>query len=65
MPGAEPDVSDDDQVAGTRATGGDDREHGHDSPTTTGTGPNTTFVGRVSGQDEGFHEETGAEARAE
>lgn len=72
MPGAESDVSDDDEVAGTRDTvagtrntGGDDREHGGDAPTTTGTGPNETFVGRVSGEDEGFDEETGAEARAE
>lgn len=63
----EDDVAADRQVAGTREAGGSD-EHPAPEPdaeTTTGTGRNEEFVGRVAGQDEGFAEETGAEARAE
>ena len=49
-------------VAMTRDTGGVP-DGGTES--TTGTGPNETFVGRTAGVDEGYAGETGAEARAE
>jgi hypothetical protein len=63
----EDDVAADRKVAGTRETGGaDDHPAAEpDAETTTGTGRNEEFVGRVAGQDEGFAGETGAEARAE
>jgi hypothetical protein len=60
----EDDVAADQNVARTRATGGEDRD-GADSGVTTGTGANEEFVGRVAGQDEGADGESGAEARAE
>ena len=60
----EDDVDDDDQLANSRATGGDPGAGG-DSGTTTGTGENEEFVGRTAGQDLGYEEETGAEVRAE
>jgi hypothetical protein len=67
---SEPDVSTDTHLARTRETGGERGEHpadraSDDESTTTGTGESGEFVGRVAGQDAGFEEETGAEARAE
>jgi hypothetical protein len=56
----EPDAPADSDTAMTRTPGGDP-EHG--TPTTTGTGSNEEFVGRVAGDDTSV-EETGAEARA-
>jgi hypothetical protein len=63
-PTAEPDVEGDDHTARTRETGGADHDDG-DSATTTGTGENEEFVGRVSGQIEGDAGWSGAEARAQ
>lgn len=60
---AEDDVAPDTAVARTRETGGGPGEDG-DEATTTGTGKNEEFVGRVAGQDEGDDRESGAEARA-
>jgi hypothetical protein len=60
----EDDVDTDDKLANSRATGGGS-DTGGDSETTTGTGGSEEFVGRVSGQDEGYAGETGAEARSE
>lgn len=63
---SEPDVERDPNVARSRETGGRpgaDRDTG-DAATTTGTGENEQFVGRVAGQDDGFAGETGAEARS-
>lgn len=57
----EGDAPADTDVAVTRETGG--VPGGTES--TTGTGPNGTFVGRTAGLDEGYAGETGAEARAE
>ena len=62
-PTAEDDVSADDHTARTRETGGADHDDG-DSATTTGTGENEEFVGRVSGLIEGDAGWSGAEARA-
>ena len=59
----EDDVDPDDAQALTRATGGGDSD-APDAGATTGTGDSDTFVGRVSGQDVGYAEETGAERRA-
>ncbi|MGY1607732.1 MULTISPECIES: hypothetical protein [unclassified Geodermatophilus] len=59
----EDDVDRDDAQALSRATG-DGGGGGPDADTTTGTGTTGTFVGRVSGQDVGYAEETGAERRA-
>lgn len=63
-------MSADTHLARTREAGGERSEHPadratDDENTTTGTGENEEFVGRVSGQDAGYEEETGAEARAE
>jgi hypothetical protein len=63
QPEGEPDVADDRQVAGSRAACGRHRSDG-DSATTTGAGSSEVFVGRVSGQDEGYAGTTGSEARA-
>lgn len=60
---AEDDVEPDSAVARTRETGGGPGDDG-DEATTTGTGKNEEFVGRVAGQDEGDDRESGAEARA-
>lgn len=60
---AEGDVEPDTAVARTRETGGGPGDDG-DQASTTGTGKNEEFVGRVSGQDEGDDRESGAEARA-
>lgn len=62
-PGTAEDVAADPATAGSRDTGGADRDDA-DSASTTGTGSTEEFVGRVSGQDVGFAGETGAEARA-
>lgn len=61
-PGEE-DVDRDDAQALSRATGGEDDDQ-PDATTTTGTGDSGTFVGRTSGQDVGYADETGAERRA-
>ncbi|ADB32874.1 hypothetical protein Kfla_3821 [Kribbella flavida DSM 17836] len=58
----EQDAPADTDVAMSRETGGDP-DGGTQS--TTGTGENETFVGRVAGLDEGYAGETGAEARSE
>ena len=60
----EQDVPVDESTAASRATGGDDDATGPDAGGTTGTGESGEFVGRVSGQDEGYAGLTGAEARA-
>jgi len=60
----EGDVTDDDSVAQSRATGGDPDADGRDALGTTGTGDSGEFVGRISGQDVGYAGLTGAEARA-
>ena len=59
----EDDVDTDPALANSRPTGGDPGQR-DDSGTTTGTGENEEFVGRTAGQDLGYEEETGAEARA-
>ncbi|MHA6795544.1 hypothetical protein ACVGVM_18800 [Pseudonocardia bannensis] len=61
---SESDVADDEAVAASRDTGGRPASDDPDEGTTTGTTENDEFVGRVSGQDVGYAEETGAEARA-
>lgn len=61
---SEDDVDTDDKLANSRATGGGPDTEG-DAESTTGTGDSEEFVGRVSGQDEGYAGETGAEARSE
>ncbi|GLY85836.1 hypothetical protein Airi02_037650 [Actinoallomurus iriomotensis] len=60
----ERDVEPDEAVAASRDTGGVPDPDQPDQATTTGTTPNEEFVGRVTGQDVGYAEETGAEARA-
>jgi hypothetical protein len=60
----EDDVGTDRQVANSRATGGGDMVGG-DAESTTGTGVSEEFVGRAGGQDEGYADETGAEARSD
>lgn len=64
MQDKESDVAQDREVVRSRDTGGDPDEDRGDAPSTTGTGENETFVGRVSGDDGGYQEETGAEARS-
>ena len=59
----EDDVDPDDAQALSRATGGGPSDE-PDAESTTGTGDSGEFVGRVSGQDVGYAEETGAERRA-
>ncbi len=59
----EDDVDQDDAQALSRATGGGETDD-PDAVGTTGTGESEEFVGRVSGQDAGYAEETGAERRA-
>ena len=61
-PGEE-DVDRDDGQALSRATGGGASDAA-DAGSTTGTGESAEFVGRVTGQDVGYAEETGAERRA-
>ena len=62
---AESDTSSDDHVAGSRATGGVTNPDAPDQASTTGTSPNSEFVGRVAGTDESDIGESGAERRAE
>jgi len=52
-------------VAATRETGGAETDRTGDARSTTGTGPSDEFVGRVAGDDEGYTDTTGAEARSE
>ncbi len=59
---SETDVDPDDAQALSRATGGGPSDE-RDADSTTGTGENDTFVGRVAGQDVGYAGETGAERR--
>lgn len=61
----EDDVQADPHEARTRATGGEEDSESPDHHSTTGSTPNDTFVGRVSGADPGAGEETGAERRAQ
>lgn len=61
----EDDVDRDDHEALSRATGGVPDEDAPDQHSTTGTTPDDTYVGRVSGQDVGYAGQTGAEKRAE
>ena len=60
----EDDVSTDPALANSRPAGGDPTQR-KDSGSTTGTGENDEFVGRIAGQDLGYEEETGAEARSQ
>ena len=60
----EDDVDPDDAEALSRATGGVPDPDAPDQGSSTGTTPNETFVGRVSGQDVGYAGETGGERRA-
>jgi hypothetical protein len=62
---AEADVDPDEARVNSRDTGGVPDDAASDEGSTTGTTPDETFVGRVAGQDSGYEEETGAEARAE
>lgn len=61
---SEDDTDRDPHQARSRATGGVSDPTGSNDPSTTGTAPNGTFVGRVAGDDSGFEGETGAERRA-
>jgi hypothetical protein len=60
----EGDAPADTDVAASRDTGGSPEDKDGDARSTTGTGVNETFVGRVAGDDEGYAGETGAEARS-
>jgi hypothetical protein len=59
----ESDVDRDRAQALTRATGGEPDPTAPDANSTTGTTPNDVSVGRASGPDVGYAEETGAERR--
>ena len=61
---SEDDVGSDDAQALSREVGGVPDAEAPDQGSTTGTTPDGTFVGRVSGQDVGYAGETGAERRA-
>lgn len=61
---SESDVPEDPHVAGARDTGGREVDGEPDKHSTTGTTRDDSYVGRVSGEDAGYAEETGAEARA-
>ena len=60
----EQDVGHDPRTVASRATGGAHSELSGDRGSTTGTGETGVFVGQVAGDDPGYAEETGAEARA-
>lgn len=60
----ESDAPADPAVARSRETGGKQNPGYHDQHTTTGTTPSGPFVGRVTGEDAGAVEESGAERRA-
>jgi hypothetical protein len=62
---SESDVSSDEAVAGSRATGGVPQPDAPDQGSTTGSSPTSEFVGRIAGADEGDTGESGAERRAE
>jgi len=62
---SESDVSSDDRVAGSRATGGVADPDAPDQASTTGSSPTPEYVGRVAGGDEGDIGESGAERRDE
>jgi hypothetical protein len=62
---AEDDVEPDTALARSRDTGGSETAEADGATTTTGTGANEGFVGRVAGDDAGADEQTGAEARSE
>lgn len=64
MGGSESDVPTDPHVANSRQSGGRRSDDESDTDSSTGTGENDTYVGRVAGQDPGYEAETGAEARA-
>jgi len=61
---SESDVPEDPHVAASRDTGGRETGGEPDKHSTTGTTRDGTYVGRVAGEDAGYAEETGAEARA-
>lgn len=61
---SETDVTADDAHAGTRPQGGEPDPYASDQHSTTGTTPSGSFVGRASGDDVGYADETGAERRA-
>lgn len=70
MHGPEDDVPHDPALANARETGGRENDSSEpeetpDTTSTTGTGPNQEFVGRVAGDDPAYAEETGAERRAQ
>lgn len=60
----ESDAPADPAVARSRETGGEHNPGYPDQHTTTGTTPSGPFVGRVTGEDAGAVEESGAERRA-
>lgn len=60
----ESDAPADPAVARSRETGGEHNPGYPDQHTTTGTTPSGSFVGRVTGEDAGAAEESGAERRA-
>jgi hypothetical protein len=62
---SESDIGSDEQVAGSRATGGVADPDAPDNASTTGTSATPGFVGRVAGADESDVGESGAERRAE
>jgi len=62
---AEADVDPDEARADSRETGGVAERDASDEGSTTSRTPADTYVGRVAGQDTGYEEETGAEARAD
>jgi hypothetical protein len=62
---AEADVDADEARVDSRDTGGVPEQNASDEGSTTGGTPDETYVGRVAGQDSGYEEETGAEARAQ
>jgi hypothetical protein len=62
---AESDVAPDPAAARSRETGGEPNPAYPDQHSTTGTTPSDDYVGRVTGDDPGAVEETGAERRAE
>lgn len=62
---AEADVDPDEARVDSRETGGVRDPGASDEGSTTSGTPDDTYVGRVAGQDSGYEEETGAEARAE
>jgi hypothetical protein len=61
---AESDTEADPARADSRDTGGVPDERKPDQATTTGTTPDDEFVGRVSGDDPEYAEESGAERRS-